>query len=102
MTEQKQLIILGASARAAAQSAALSGFRPHSIDLFGDEDLRALGPVKKIDRYPTEFLAAISAAPQAPWIYTGGLENYPRLVARLAQLRPLFGNVPETLVKVRD
>lgn len=100
--DDPNLIILGASARAAAQSAVASGYQPSSLDLFGDADLRQLGPVTQIVRYPAEFLPALARAPQAPWIYTGGLENYPRLVARLARLRPLLGNGPETLRKVRD
>lgn len=96
------LIILGASARAAAQSARRAGFSPHAIDLFGDADLRAIATVTQIERYPAEFLPALAAAPNAPWMYTGGLENYPRLVARLARLRPLLGNGPLALAKVRD
>lgn len=96
------LNILGASARAAAQSAARSGFQPYAIDLFGDRDLQEIGPAVQIERYPTEFLTALAAAPRAPWIYTGSLENYPRLVQRLAKLRPLIGNGPEVLTKVRD
>jgi predicted ATP-grasp superfamily ATP-dependent carboligase len=96
------LIILGASARAAAQSAQRAGFSPHAIDLFGDADLRAIASVTQIQRYPAEFLPALAAAPNAPWMYIGGLENYPRLVARLARLRPLLGNGPLALAKVRD
>src|SRR6478736_3550977 len=96
------LIILGASARGAAQSAIRSGFRPYAIDLFADLDLQRIAPAVQIERYPAEFLTALAAAPQAPWIYTGSLENYPRLVARLAKLRPLVGNGPEVLKKVRD
>lgn len=99
---ERPLIILGASARAAAQSAVRSGFSPHAIDWFGDADLRAIASVTQIQRYPVEFLRAIAAAPNAPWMYTGGLENYSRLVARLARLRPLLGNRPATLQKVRD
>jgi len=40
--------------------------------------------------------------PEAPWIYTGGLENYPRLVSLLSELRPLWGNSADTLRAVRD
>jgi predicted ATP-grasp superfamily ATP-dependent carboligase len=35
-------------------------------------------------------------------LYTGGLENYPTVVAQLAKARPLFGNPPEVLERVRD
>jgi len=72
------------------------------IDLFADADLRTVGPTTQIHRYPFEFLRAIAAAPGAPWMYTGSLENYPRLVGRLARLRPLLGNGPEVLARVRD
>jgi predicted ATP-grasp superfamily ATP-dependent carboligase len=95
------LIIVGASARAAAQSAIRAGFHPYPIDLFADWDLQHLNPVQ-IERYPIEFLRALAAAPDAPWMYTGSLENYPRLIARMARLRPLVGNGPEVLKKVRD
>lgn len=35
-------------------------------------------------------------------MYTGGLENYPRLVERLAALRPLWGNSADVLRQVRN
>jgi uncharacterized protein len=101
-TSTRTLILVGASVRAAAFSAARAGYRPYSIDLFADCDLTALGPAVNVARYPADFLPAIEAAPSAPWIYTGGLENYPRLVDRLARLRPLWGNRGDVLRKVRD
>src|SRR5207253_6051310 len=97
-----KLILIGASVRAAAFSAARAGYGPYSIDLFADRDLADLGPVLKIARYPQEFLAALAAAPAAPWIYTGGLENYPRLIDRLAALRPVLGNGGDVLRCIRD
>jgi predicted ATP-grasp superfamily ATP-dependent carboligase len=101
-TLTRTLILVGASVRAAAFSAARAGYRPYSIDLFADCDLTALGPAVKIARYPADFFPAIEAAPSAPWIYTGGLENYPRLVDRLSQFRPLVGNRGDVLRKVRS
>jgi uncharacterized protein len=98
------LLILGASARAAACSARRAGLRPESIDLFADRDLSAAGPARRIDRdsYPSglERLAAESA--EGPWIYTGALENEPDLIGRLAEARSLWGNGEETLRAVRD
>jgi predicted ATP-grasp superfamily ATP-dependent carboligase len=96
------LVVLGASARSAAQSAARARFEPFAIDLFADRDLAALCPAVRIERYPAEFVRALAAAPEAPWIYGGGLENYPRLVARMAELRPLWGNGAPVLREVRD
>lgn len=98
----EQLIVLGASARAAAFSAIASGYAPLAIDLFADRDLAAVCPAVKISRYPHEFLTALAAAPQAPWLYTGGLENYPRLIDRLAKLRHLLGNPGEVVRQVRE
>lgn len=102
MKLMKQLIILGANARAAAYSAHRAGFEPFAIDLFGDRDLADVGPVVRIERYPSGFLAALNDTPHAPWIYTGGLENYPRLIERLAAVRPLWGNRGAGLRAVRD
>jgi uncharacterized protein len=96
------LILLGASVRAAAFSALRAGFAPRAIDLFADRDLADVCPAVKIQRYPGEFLSLLAAAPGAPWMYSGGLENYPRLVDRLAAIRPLWGNRGEVLRMVRD
>jgi uncharacterized protein len=98
----RPLIVLGASVRAAAFSAIRAGFAPYAIDLFADRDLAAVCPAIKIARYPSEFLKALAAAPDAPWLYTGGLENHPRLVDRLAEIRPLLGNPGSVLWRIRD
>jgi len=97
-----QLTILGSSVRAAAASAIAAGYQPYAIDLFADRDLAAACPAVKIERYPEDFLPALAAAPNSPWIYTGGLENYPQLVERLAALRPLLGNRGSGLLRIRD
>ncbi len=101
-TLPSSLVLLGASVRAAAFSAVRAGYQPYSIDLFADRDLAAVGPAVKIARYPADFLAALAESPAAHWIYTGGLENHPRLVDRLADLRPLLGNRGDVLRDVRD
>jgi uncharacterized protein len=98
----KRLIILGASVRAAAFSALRAGFEPYAIDCYADRDLAAVCPAVKIQRYPHDFEPTLAAAPPAPWIYTGGLENYPRLVGRLGKLRPLWGNAGKGLREIRQ
>ncbi len=96
------LIILGASARAAAFSAHRAGLSPWCIDLFADADLQARFPVRKVPlaAYPHGILAELDDAPDGPVLYTGGLENHPDLLARIG--RPLWGNSPEVLRRVRD
>src|SRR5215813_1264313 len=90
----EHLLIFGASARAAAFSALRAGLRPWCADLFADTDLRACCPALALDpgSYPQGFVQAARQGPPGPWLYTGGLENRPDLVRRLARQRPLWGN----------
>src|SRR5262249_44541695 len=103
MAEQP-LIIVGASARAAAFSAIRAGLKPWCADLFGDADLRAVCSVTRITvrSYPNGFAEILKKAPDSPWIYTGGLENHPKLIDRLSSIRPLWGNSGGVLRGVRD
>ncbi len=96
------LVILGASARAAAYSARRAGFRPVCGDLFADADLQACCPAVAISDYPWELERVAREAPPGPWIYTGGLENYPRLVERICRSRPLLGVGAAELIRVRN
>ena len=98
------LLILGASARAAAFSALRAGLRPWCVDLFADADLQARCPARRLAArdYPQGFVQAAASAPVGPWIYTGGLENRPALVTDLARGRTLWGNDAPALARVRS
>lgn len=98
------LLILGVSVRAAAMSAVRAGLRPYAIDLFADRDLDRLCPTVRVDPadYPRGLFAAARSAPPGPWMYTGGLENFPELIDALAAERPLWGNPGAVLRRVRD
>jgi predicted ATP-grasp superfamily ATP-dependent carboligase len=100
----QNLLVLGASARAAAFSALRANLQPWCIDLFADMDLRARCPTNTIapGDYPAGFVRLLSQAPAGPWIYTGALENRPRLVGELARLRPLWGNDEPVLAVARS
>ncbi len=103
MLDPEPLIIVGSSARAAAQSATRAGFRPWCVDQFGDRDLAEISDnVSTVTDWPNEIESAFEASPQSDWIYTGALENHPALVERLSRLRPLCGCNFETLSKLRD
>ena len=52
--------------------------------------------------YPGGLERVASDAPPAAWMYTGGLENYPQFVERVARSRPLLGVGPAELRRVRD
>ncbi|MGL6096176.1 MAG: ATP-grasp domain-containing protein, partial [Fimbriiglobus sp.] len=75
------------------------------VDLFADRDTLAICErVWKCDpaRYPDGLFELAKLAPPMPWMYTGGLENYPELVGELAKDRELWGNGPDVLRLVRD
>ena len=96
------LLILGASVRAAALSAARAGFLPLGADLFADVNLCRWARAVRVENYPEGLADAAREAPPAPWLYTGGLENHPDLVDRIAASRPLLGNRGDVLRAVRD
>jgi predicted ATP-grasp superfamily ATP-dependent carboligase len=99
-----QVLILGASARAAAHSALRAGLTPIAGDLFADLDLAAAGAAHRVDgrSYPDGLEAVARRCGPCPWLYTGALENHPALVDRIAAARPLWGNDGEILRAVRD
>ena len=96
------LIIIGASARAAAFSAHRAGYTPYWLDRFGDEDLRQQFPGNVIAGYPQEAVELIAGAPDAPFIYTGALENHPGVLDELCRRRTLLGNPAPVCSGVRD
>jgi predicted ATP-grasp superfamily ATP-dependent carboligase len=88
------LLIFGASTRAAAFSALRAGFTPWCADLFADADLEARCKVTRVPAadYPQQFQKLAQTDIFGPWIYTGGLENHPALVHSIAMRRTLLGN----------
>ncbi|MEZ6071417.1 MAG: ATP-grasp domain-containing protein [Pirellulales bacterium] len=106
-TSDADMVIVGASVRAAAASARRAGLAPLAIDRFGDVDLCDASPTYIASRYPeelAELLACVvtSANHALPWMYTGALECHPVLIERLAELAPLWGNAADVVRRVRD
>lgn len=101
-TSQPELLIVGASARAAAASAVRAGFHPVCADRFGDDDLRRIATVVAVDNDLRQTIDMIKALPPMPWIYTGSIENEPKLIAAVSERHSLLGNSPSVLKKVRD
>jgi uncharacterized protein len=96
------VIILGATARAAAFSAQRAGMRPWCADLFADADLARAFPVRRVSlaEFPVALINVLAGAPDGPVLYTGGVENRPDLVERID--RPLWGNRADVLRRVRS
>src|SRR5271163_767652 len=104
MAPSPELLIFGASTRAAAFSALRAGLHPSCVDLFADADLQARCPVTRLcgSRYPQEILEEALQGPNRPWMYTGCLENHPKLVKALAKERKLWGNDHRCLKQARS
>ena len=101
------LIIVGASARAAAQSARRAGYEPWCIDLFADRDLQQIATAIRCppDAYPQGIVSLVARAtfpPEVPVLYTGALENHPEVLEAIALQQPLLGCSAEVVRKVRD
>jgi len=98
------VMIVGASARAAAYSALRAGLAPSCFDLFADADLSAAAESRRVPLadYPHGLLALLRDAPVGPVVYTGGLENHPQLISAIASDRPVWGNRAESLRRSRD
>lgn len=96
--------VVGASARAAVHSLARAGYTAWACDLFADRDLKQIAScaVCPFDSFPDALPALAAQFPASPVLYTGGLENHPRVVAELAAKRELWGNPPSVLEQVRD
>lgn len=103
----RDLVIVGASVRAFAESAHRAGWRVHAADLFGDLDLGAVADSVRVARggvagYPGNLVAACRRFPSGPVCYTGALENHPDVIAALAAERPLLGATVAAVRAVRD
>jgi len=100
--QEPELLILGASVRAAAQSAVRAGYRVIAADRFADGDLRAIARCFQVSRFPGEFAEIRRSLPATPVVYTGALENYPDLLDEFIACGSLLGNDSATVQRVRD
>jgi uncharacterized protein len=101
------ILLVGLTTRAMAESAVGAGSDLVTVDLFGDLDQKRLCPNVSLRERGVRYSAAalLAAARSLRYdavAYTGGLENHPRVVARLAAGRTLLGNAPDVLRRVRD
>ena len=96
------LLIIGASARAAASSSLRAGLTPLCLDIFADLDLSQQCRVQRIDDYPTGLVDALESLPPMPVVYLGGLENHADVLRTVESSHELWGNPYDTVAKVRD
>ena len=105
--ESIQLMIVGASVRAAAQSAQAAGLHlTLATDMFGDRDLvscvAGYAPLEAGYRNFFDVLQRhrVEKSGLTGWLYTGAVENYPELVDAVP-IR-LLGNSAAVLMRIRD
>ena len=98
------LIIIGASARAAAQSAIRAGYQPWCIDLFADRDLQAIAPVRRCprDQWPQGVMELMQDAPPGPVLLTGAMENHIEVVRALERERELLTGPSSAMEMLRS
>lgn len=103
-----KILVAGLSVRAMVQSAVRSGYSVLALDAFGDEDLRAVTESLSLHRdfnarYSEGALFRASRGLSYDAVaYTSNLENHPGILKRIAGRRPIIGNPPETVRRVRD
>ena len=111
-SEQLPLLLVSASGRALARSAASSGLPVVVLDLFNDLDVRELSVASrgvaaqggKFDARRLLATARIMCPPEqcGGLVYGSGFEGRTGLLARLAQGRTLFGNAPDIVARLKD
>ncbi|MEO1998430.1 MAG: ATP-grasp domain-containing protein, partial [Planctomycetaceae bacterium] len=100
----RTVLILGASARAACQSARRAGLRPVAADLFADRDLQSTCHCRPVDNSHQAWIAASQelVSARTAWMYTGAFENRPQLVEQIANRLELWGTPADSLPAARD
>ncbi|WP_029354016.1 ATP-grasp domain-containing protein [Bosea sp. 117] len=109
--EPPDLVIVGIAARALAAAARRAGMRPIVLDLFGDDDTRALAheaiPIRRLGGLafdPDDLFEqlAIHATGDLPVVLGTGFEQSPELVERIGHDFRLVGNGSRTLAFLKE
>ena len=99
----RRLLIVGASVRAASQSARKAGYDVVAADLFADRDTReAAGDCILVERYPQDLVTIRNDYPLVPLIYTGAMENYPSVLRQFCADGRTLGNSADSVFRVSD
>jgi predicted ATP-grasp superfamily ATP-dependent carboligase len=102
-----KILVAGISVRAMVASAIRSGYTVLALDAFGDRDLKSIVEAYALQRdfnvrYSPHALCEASRQFFYDAVaYTSNLENYPKIIQRLAGSRKIVGNSPQTVVAVR-
>ena len=98
-TTERSVLIVGASARAAAESAANAGYQPTTIDLFGDLQTRRVAQWFQADHFD-DFTNLVANVRSEQWMYTGGVECRPHLIRQFDRRMKTLGFDAQTVKRV--
>lgn len=108
-TDTTPLLIAAVTGRALAESAIRGGYQPIVLDYFGDADTRAVASEtrvvvssRQLRFHRRRLLAAAAEFPGVPLVYGSGFEGRVDLLAQLGEGRPVLGNTPDVMTRVRD
>jgi len=100
--DDEPILIVGASARAAVESAQRASIDCWAADLFGDQDLIRHCRCQILHDWPGDVVKLIKESEPVSWMYTGGLENWPLILKQLENRSTLLGCHSEAVALVRD
>ncbi len=97
-----KILVIGASARAAAQSIRRAGMEVAALDLFVDRDLRAIAECEAIRLYPESIVSQAIRWQNHAVMLCGGMENHPEVISELEKRHTLIGPTASQIVSLRD
>lgn len=109
--DEADVVIVGIAARGLAAAARRAGLRAIVLDLFGDEDTRALAveaiPLRRLGGFridPADLAEqlAVHAGPDLPIVLGTGFEQAPEMVDELAARFRLVGNGSATIARLKQ
>ena len=96
------LLIIGASVRAAVQSAASTPWTIFGMDMFGDIDTCTNCQFQLLDPYPEQAFRSLGNIPIQAVCITGAIENHPHLLQHLAASAELYAPSLAQISRLRD
>lgn len=96
------VIIIGASARAATESAVRGGLNVVAIDQFGDRDTRKAADRVLLFETASQIESLIAALPDLPVIPVGGLESLHEQLENMRTCRNVLAPSSATMQKLRS
>ncbi len=96
-----RVLIVGASGRAAAESARRGGYQVFVGDLFADSDTRKSASCEILNDYPHDIIRVVKRVNPDAVCLTGALENYPSVLEQITKYSRLLAPPIHAIKAVR-